>query len=133
MGTSKVRQHALIPIRASEIAVEPTGDMKAYEVFIQLERGRPHAHAGSLEAVDDAMALAFARDHYGRDQPCVQVWVVPRDAIQVLDAGHEVIWRLTDQSYRQAKGYAAVRKKWEKFRKNTDLEQYQKDDLKEGF
>lgn len=133
MGTTKIRQHALIPIHDGEIAVRPTGDMKPYEVFIQIERGRPHAHAGSLEAVDDAMALSFARDHYGRDQPCVQVWVVPRDAIQVLDAGHDVIWRLTDQSYRQAKGYGVVRKKWEKFRKNADLEQYQKDDLKEAF
>jgi phenylacetate-CoA oxygenase PaaH subunit len=128
---SKVREN--IPIQTGELESAPTGDMQHYEIFIQLERGKPHTHAGSLEAVDEDMALQFARDHYGRDQPCVQVWVVPRAAISCLDAEKEVIWRLTDQSYRQAKGYAGVRKKWEQFRKSGDVDRYQTEDLKEGF
>lgn len=128
---SKLRQS--FPMPSGELATPACGDLKPYEVFIQLERGKPLVHAGGLEAVDDEMAIHFARDHYGRDQPCVQVWAVPRSAILHLDSEHDVIWRLSDQSYRQAKGYQQVRKKWEHFRKTDALKQYEKDDLKEGF
>jgi hypothetical protein len=59
--------------------------------------------------------------------------VVPRDRIAATSKG-DVIWRLTDQDYRMARGYAAdVREKWEKIRTRRDLEEYKKDDLKESF
>ena len=127
---SKIRDHA--PIKNAEIASPPEGDLKTYEVFVQLENGKPHVHAGSLDAADDSMALQFAREHYGRDQPCVNVWAVPRAAISATDET-DVIWRLSDQSYRQAKGYAVVRKKWDAVRRKKDVDEYVKEDLKEGF
>ncbi|TWT43721.1 1,2-phenylacetyl-CoA epoxidase, subunit B [Phycisphaerae bacterium RAS1] len=128
---SKIREN--VPLKASELESPAEGDLKAYEVFIQLERGKPHVHAGGLDAPDDEMALLFAREHYGRDQPCVQVWVVPRDAIRRTNYDEDVVFRLSDQSYRQAKGYLDVRKKWETFRARKAVDEYQKDDLKEAF
>ena len=131
MGLSKVR--ANIPeYREPEVAGPAEGDMKAFEVFIQLERGKPHVYAGSVDAADAAMALRFAREHYGRDQPCVQVWVCPRDAIARTEYDKDVVWRLSDQSYRLAKGYA-VAQKWKKFRAERDYEEYRREDIKEHF
>lgn len=128
---SKVREN--IPLKPAELESPAEGDLRAYEVFIQLERGKPHVYAGGLDAPDDDMALLFAREHYGRDQPCVQVWVVPRDAIRRTNYDEDVVFRLSDQSYRQARGYADVRKKWESFRARKAVDEYQKDDLKEAF
>jgi len=131
MGLSRVRDQ--IPDKSGQPVAPDGGDLKAYEVFIQVERGKPHAHAGSVDAADDAMALQFAREHYGRDQPCVGVWVVPREAILATDAAKDVVFRLTDQSYRLARGYQDVRRKWEHFRKARDVDEYQREDLKETF
>lgn len=116
-----------------ELSAPADGDMKPFEVFIQVERGKPPVHAGSVDAIDMPMALAFARDHYGRDQPCVGLWVAPREAFVKIDDHQEVIWRLSDQSYRQAKGYYDVRSKWLKFRKADDVASYTKEDLKQAF
>jgi phenylacetate-CoA oxygenase PaaH subunit len=118
----------------------PTGDLpfpgerdaKPFEVFIQLQRGKPHVHAGTVDAVDPAMAMQYAREHYGRDQPCVHIWVCPREAMVGTDYEKDLVWRLTDQSYRLARGYQ-VRKKWEQFRTKKAIEEYEKGDLKEAF
>jgi phenylacetate-CoA oxygenase PaaH subunit len=128
---SKVRDQ--FEMRTGELGSSSEGDLKPYEVFIQLERGKPHVYAGSVDAADDQMALQFAREHYGRDQPCVQVWVVPREAIVKTDYEKDVVFRLSDQSYRLAHGYQGVRQKWERFRKGRDIDEYQKEDLKEAF
>lgn len=128
---SKVR--ANIPDRDDAGALVPERDLKAYEVFIQLKRSDPHVHAGSLDAPDDEVALQFAREHYARDQQCVHIWVVPRSAVISTDYDKDLVWRNTDQSYRLAKGYAGVLKKWQQFRKKKDIDEYQKSDLKEGF
>jgi phenylacetate-CoA oxygenase PaaH subunit len=115
-----------------ELTTPAEGDAKPFEVFVQLQRGKPHTHAGTVDAVDAAMALQYAREHYGRDQPCVHIWVCPRDAIVGTNYDTDVIWRSTDQSYRLARGYQ-VRKKWEQFRAKKDIEEYEKGDLKESF
>jgi phenylacetate-CoA oxygenase PaaH subunit len=115
-----------------ELQLPLEGDARPYEVFIQLQHGKPHMHAGTLDAVDAPMALQFAREHYGQDQACVHIWVVPRDAILGTDYDKDVIWRHTDRSYRQARAYQ-VRKKWEQFRTKQDVDRYEKDDLKEAF
>ena len=57
------------------------GDLRPYVVFTQLKPRGPHIYAGWLDAADDAMALRFAREHYGQDQKCVNVWIIPRSAI----------------------------------------------------
>ncbi len=128
---SKIREN--VPNPGGELPSPPEGDCRSYAVFTQVTRDRPHTFAGYLEAPDDEMALHFAREHYGRDQPCVSVWVAPREAILATDYERDVVWRLSDQSYRQAKGYLGVRKKWEKFRSKDALTTYLKDDLKEAF
>jgi 1,2-phenylacetyl-CoA epoxidase PaaB subunit len=62
------------------------------------------------------------------------MWVVPREAIISTGYDNEIIWPLTDQGYRLARGYAAsVRKKWESFREKKEVDEYQAEDLKETF
>ena len=117
-----------------DLVTPPEADPKPYEVFLQLTRGQPHAHAGTVDAVDDTMALEFARKHYGRDQECVHMWVVPREAIISTGYDNDLLWPLTDQDYRLARGYAAdVRRKWEQFRTAKDVDDYQREDLKDTF
>lgn len=183
-----------------EIAAPAEGDLLPYAVFTQFQPGQPHVYAGWLDAPDDRMAVAFAREHYGRDQECVSLWAVRRSAIggtegdlppsiqpgprrafevflqkargeahawagsveaasaaEALEAARrthpeshgawvapreaivatgrdEVVWRLTDQTYRLARGYSAsVREKWERIRAERDLREYEKEDLKEAF
>ncbi|QOJ14580.1 MAG: hypothetical protein HRU75_07980 [Planctomycetia bacterium] len=128
---SKVRQQ--FPSSGGDFAAPPHADLRAYEVFVRTERGKPQVHAGTLEAPDDELALQYGREHYGRDQPCVEVWVVRRESILTADSDREVIFRLSDQSYRQAKGYSDVRRKWEKIRATKAVDEYQRDDLKEAF
>ena len=107
--------------------------MKVYEVFIQVRPGEPHQHAGSLDAVDLDQALALAMQHYGRDQSCQHVWVADRAAMRGSETTGEVVFRLTNQDYRFARGYAEVRRKWESFRARQDVESYQKEDIHDHF
>lgn len=127
---SKLR--ANVPASSGDLETAGSGDLRAYEVFVQVERGKPHCHCGSLEAPDDAMALYYAREHYGRDQQCVQVWVVPRAAVLRTDYDKDLVFRLTDQSYRFAKGYD-VRSKWQKFRDKKADAEYAKEDIRHHF
>lgn len=132
MGLSRIRQ--VKPDEASELGFAPEGDFKPYEVFVQIARGQPHVHAGTVDAPDDKIALEYARKHYGRDQECVHLWVVPRSAMVSAGSEGDVIWPVTDQGYRLARGYSSdVRRKWEQFRKKRDVDEYQKEDLKETF
>jgi ring-1,2-phenylacetyl-CoA epoxidase subunit PaaB len=128
---SRLRDQLALP-KDGELNSPSEGDAKPYEVFVQLQRGKPHVHAGTVDAADAPMALQFAREHYGQDQPCVHIWVVPRDAMLGTDYERDLIWRYTDRSYRQARGYQ-VHKRWEQFRSTQDVEQYEKEDLKEAF
>ena len=129
---SKIRDN--VPLATGDLEFPEEGDFKTYEVFIQTKRGLRHSHAGSVDAPDGELALQFAREHYGQDEPCVNMWVVPRDAIWSADAEHDVIWRSTDQSYRLARGYSKeVRRKWEAIRQRKEVDEYQKEDLKEAF
>ena len=132
MGLS---QHRRIPEYGDEALRDPpTVDLRPYEVFIQLARGLPHGHAGTVDAPNDDMAMVFAKKHYGRDQKCVHLWVIPREAILSTDYEKDVIWPLTDQGYRLARGYQTdVRKKWEAIRKKKDIVEYEKEDIKDTF
>ena len=56
-----------------------------WEVFVRSSRGLSHVHAGSLHALDAAMALRNARDLYTRRNEGVSIWVVPADAIAASD------------------------------------------------
>lgn len=128
---SRLREQLRLP-GEGDLAPPPLGDAKPYEVFIQLLRGKPHVHAGTVDAVDDEMALQFAREHYGQDQACVHIWVAPREALTGTNYDTDLITRHTDRSYKYARGYS-VRKKWEQFRSKQDIAEYEKGDLKEMF
>ena len=129
---SKIREHP--PDANGEMTSPKEGDLEAFAVFTQLQRGDPHIYAGCVDAADAKMALQFAREHYGQDQPCVNIWVVPKQAIAATEYDKDLIWRFTDQTYRLARGYAkGVREKWEKIRAKNDLDDYEKEDLKEMF
>jgi ring-1,2-phenylacetyl-CoA epoxidase subunit PaaB len=47
-----------------------------WEVFIRSRGGLSHKHAGSLHAVDAAMAVQAARDVYTRRGEGASIWVV---------------------------------------------------------
>lgn len=200
---SKIREQIETSSSDTPIDAEPLGDLKPYVIFTQLKDGGPHIYAGWLEAADDEMAVLLAKEHYGQDQECVNIWAIERpniassDGLYALDddaaksrtwiaftqkkagdlfleAGEveaetaaaaidaarsakpqakkahcvwvvskndvvstrsdEVIWRYTDQTYRLARGYTKeVKEKWQRFRAEDALREYEKEDLKEEF
>lgn len=124
-----IRRDSIAGTEPEHPASGSRGPMRTYAVFTQKRAGDQHVFAGSVEATSSLEALGAAR----RDNDQHSVWVVPRDEIAHTDSD-DVIWRLTDQSYRMARGYAAgVREKWEQIRARRDIEEYEKDDLKEAF
>ena len=73
-----------------------------YEVFRQERKGQALQHAGSVEAPDPAFAEAYAREQYGRRGESVALWIVPRDAIRVVDEWADEF----DLKYRRVDGYS---------------------------
>ncbi len=128
---SRLREQLDLP-DPGDLKVPAEADAQPFEVFVQLVRGKPHVHAGTVDAVDAEMALQFAREHYGQDQACVHIWVVPRSAMLGTDYERDVIWRYTDRSYKLARGYQ-VHNRWRRFRSKEDVKSYEKEDLKEAF
>jgi phenylacetate-CoA oxygenase PaaH subunit len=61
--------------------------MHTYEVFLKPEGRDGFAHAGSLEAPDDELAMMYARETYIRRGEGSHAWVVRRTALLVLDPG----------------------------------------------
>ncbi len=113
---------------------EPAGtDMDSWVVFTQKKPGAPHIYAGWLNAADEDMAIEFAREHYGQDEKCSNIWVVRKDNV-IATHENDLIWRLSDQNYRRANGYTKeVKEKWANFRKKDSIKEYQKDDIKKAF
>tara|TARA_Y100001970_G_C14072012_1_gene769968 strand:+ start:169 stop:561 length:393 start_codon:yes stop_codon:yes gene_type:complete len=108
-------------------------DMKSWVVFTQKKRGAPHIYAGWLNACDEEMALDFAREHYGQDEQCFNIWVIEKKHV-IATHKDDLIWRLSDQNYRRASGYTKqVREKWASFRNEESLASYRKDDIKKAF
>lgn len=81
---SKIREQFESP-PSTPLGVEPTGDLKPYVIFTQLRAGGPYIYAGWLEAADDDMAMAFAKEHYGQDQECVNIQAIRREDITSSD------------------------------------------------
>ncbi len=79
---------------------------KVFEVFHQQARGEPHVHVGSIHAPDAEMAIVLAKEQYSRRQACVNLWVVPAEAILATAYENDDIFeRGTDKSYRESWGY----------------------------
>ena len=73
-----------------------------FEVFRQDRRGQPFEHAGSLDAPDAAFAEAWAREQYGRRGESVALWLVPREAVRVVEVWADEF----DLKYRRVDGYS---------------------------
>ncbi len=78
MSMSKIRQNIRTDTANAPIEAKPTGDARPYVIFTQLKENGPHIYAGWLEASDDAMAVVLAKEHYGQDQECVNIWAIDR-------------------------------------------------------
>lgn len=82
-----------------------------YEVFHQSARGEPHVHVGAVHAPDAQTALVLAKEQFGRRQACVNMWVVPAEAIIATDyADADLFEHGTDKSYREAYGYETTKR-----------------------
>ncbi len=81
---SKIRQD--VQIVEGDIESPAEGDFASFVIFTRLTDNGPHIYAGWVDAIDDAMALQFGREHYGQDQKCVNVWAIPRPAISGTEA-----------------------------------------------
>jgi ring-1,2-phenylacetyl-CoA epoxidase subunit PaaB len=79
-----------------------------WEVFIRSRNGLAHKHAGSVHAVDAAMALEAARDVYTRRGEGISIWVVPSAAITASDpADKDALFEpALDKVYRHPTFYA---------------------------
>jgi ring-1,2-phenylacetyl-CoA epoxidase subunit PaaB len=51
-------------------------DTPLYEVFLRPRNGLSHRHVGSLHALDDGMAMQYARDLYTRRGEADSIWIV---------------------------------------------------------
>ena len=81
-----------------------------FEVFHQQARGEPHVYVGSVHAPDAEMAILLAKEQYARRQACVNLWVVPAEAIIATEyADDDIFERATDKSYRESWGYKTPR------------------------
>ena len=82
-----------------------------WEVFVQLEGGEPHQHAGSVHAPDKELAMQNARDVYGRRGKVVSLWVVPSDQIIASSTGEadSLFSQAEDKPYRHPQFYKVPR------------------------
>lgn len=61
--------------------------MHTYEVFLKPDGKDGFAHAGSLDAPDDNLAILYARETYCRRGEGTLAWVIRRANILVMDPG----------------------------------------------
>ena len=73
-----------------------------YEVFRQERKGQAFQHAGSIEAPDERFAEWYAREQYGRRGESEALWLVPREAVHVIDEWADEF----DLKYRRVDGYS---------------------------
>lgn len=114
-------------------ASHDVGGMQPYQVFVQAKRGAGHVSAEAVQARSPAEAIERAREIHRDPKRYYTLWVVPQRVIAATSKG-DLIWRFSDQSYRLARGYSKeVREKWTRFRDESALREYEKEDLKEAF
>ncbi|MBD0339315.1 MAG: phenylacetic acid degradation protein PaaB [Thermoleophilia bacterium] len=77
-----------------------------WEVFRQERKGQAFAHAGSLQAPDQAFAEEYAREFYGRRAESQALWVVPRDAVLEIDDFVDEL----ERNYHRVDGYSLKEK-----------------------
>ena len=84
---------------------------RVFEVFHQSTRGEPHVHVGSVHAPDAETAVLLAKEQFSRRQACVNIWVVPADAVTATSyEDADMFQHGTDKSYREAFGYETTKR-----------------------
>lgn len=116
-----------------DAAQEAVAEPREYQIFTQKESGDQYCSSITVTANSAAQAIEAAKQQIPDADALHHFWAIP--TAELLHTGpDELIWRNTDQTYRLARGYSkAVREKWEQVRKDRDIEEYEKDDLKETF
>ena len=56
---------------------------ETYEVFHQKKEGAAHTYMGPVHAPNEDVAFLFAKEQYSRRFPCISLWVVRTDKVQV--------------------------------------------------
>ncbi len=94
--------------------IEPLGTLdqwETYEVFHQKKRGDQHMHVGIVHAANPEMALAFAKEQFGRRGLTANIWVVnTRNVFASTYEDADIFETTTDKIYREAGGYKVMDK-----------------------
>lgn len=74
-----------LPLAAAPVMEQkPALDQfETYEVFHQRKEGAAHTYVGPVHAPNEEIAFLFAKEQYSRRFPCVSLWVVRTDNIEV--------------------------------------------------
>lgn len=77
-----------------------------YQVFHQRRRGEKHSSVGIVHAPDPAMAMALAKEQFGRRGETSNLWVVCTADVLEMDYADEEVFRTTpSKTYRDPGGY----------------------------
>lgn len=78
-----------------------------FEVFRQATKRDYHEHVGDVHAPNAELATQYAQVMHARRKPANSLWVVPRKAIETVEADDPGVEMggTTDRSYRWATNY----------------------------
>ncbi len=62
---------------------------ETYEAFHQKKEGAAHTYVGPVHAPNEDVAFLFAKEQYSRRFPCVGLWIVRTEHIQVTPYGND--------------------------------------------
>ena len=89
---------------------------QVFEVFSKRTHSANFQHQFSLLAPNHEMAFVMAQENFMRREPVVDIWVVKRDHIRMMQPEERVsLQRLDNKDYRTAKGYGYLKKKWRQY------------------
>ncbi len=92
------------------------GFHQIYEVFSKRNHKGDFQHQFSLLAPNKEMAFVMAQENFMRREPVVDIWVVKRDDIRMMQPEErQMVNRLDNKDYRLTKGYGYLRKKWRQY------------------
>ena len=90
-----------------------------YEVFSKRSHKADFQHQFSLLAPNKEMAFVLAQENFMRREPVVDLWVVKRSDIRMMQPEErDTVHRLDNKDYRLTKGYGYLRKKWRQYEQN---------------
>ena len=95
-------------INAYNLIGEPgdtAGTTESYEIFHLLKRGKQPVHAGSVQAVNPAHAMAVAKTQF-KEKIVFAIWAARTLDIRFTQQGEEELWvTLPEKKFRDASDY----------------------------